>query len=123
MAEFDARGLVEFVAVGDAGGHEGGWGDERGYVGGTGSVVDCESFEGFVVGFEGVDSQLTHHCVVTGSHLKIGQVAEAVGFVDGADGLDGVVLGIVFEASEEVGCCDAGVASVAVVDMVSERFV
>ena len=92
----------------------------------AGSVVDCEGFEGFVVGFEGVDGELAHHGVVAGDHLEVGQVAEAVGFVDGADGLNGVVVWVVFEAAEEVGCCYAAVGVVAVLDvirMMSEWFV
>ena len=95
-------------------------------MGGTRAVVDCEGFEGFVVGFEGVDGELAHHGVVAGDHLEVGQVAEAVGFVDGADWLDGVVVWVVFEAAEEVGCCYAAVVVVAVLDvirMMSEWFV
>jgi hypothetical protein len=61
--------------------------------------------------------------------LEVGQVAEAVGFVDCADGLDGVVGWIVFEAADEVGCCYAAAGLVVVVaiggivGMMSEWFI
>jgi hypothetical protein len=56
--------------------------------------------------------------------LEVGQVAEAVGFVDCADGLDGVVGWVVFEAADEVGCCYAAVAVVlGIIGMVSEWFI
>jgi hypothetical protein len=56
--------------------------------------------------------------------LEVGQVAEAVGFVDGADGFDGVVFWVVFEAAEEVGCCYAAVGVVALgIGMISEWLV
>jgi hypothetical protein len=91
---------------------------------GAGSVVDFEGFEGFVVWFEGVDGELAHHGVVAGDHLEVGQVAEAVGFVDCADGLDGVVGWVVFEVADEVGCCYAAVAVVlGIIGMVSEWFI
>jgi hypothetical protein len=93
-------------------------------VGCAGAGVDCEGFEGFVVWFEGVDGELAHHGVVAGDHLEVGQVAEAVGFVDCADGLDGVVGWVVFEVADEVGCCYAAVAVVlGIIGMVSEWFI
>lgn len=126
LSEFDAGGLVEFIAVGNVGGHESGWRDKGFDVRGAGSVVDRKCFEGFVVGLYSVDGQLPHHGVVAGDHLEVGQVAEAVGFVDGADGLDGVIFGVVFETSEEIGCCDAAAGTTPIVTslgMVSERLV
>jgi hypothetical protein len=45
--------------------------------------------------------------------LEVRQVAETVGLVDGADWVDGVFSLVVFETLEELGCCDAVVASLA----------
>ena len=98
LLEFDAGGLVEFVAVWLVGGHEAGWRYEVADVRGAWPVVDGHVFEHVVVWLHGVDGEFSHHGVVAGDHLEIGQVAEAMGFVDRADWGDIVVSFIVFEA-------------------------